>query len=165
MKLWRYTAYTGLAVATYFFLHTMFNEFSEGLTIFQISQKPLSQKDNPVVTFCFFKFHGYGLNDGMELGNVINISVSRFMPTSQAPIPVEDVQISKLTLYNTAEYVRGATRHCFKMEAMSYDQTKWATRIDIAVTPNEVQLLLLCLSEEFISAFAASFKFVPACLY
>ena len=138
-QVWQLAMYICIGVVTVLFLQSMFNEFTTGLSTFQFSRQPLSLKDNLAVAICFFKF-----DEGpLELGNEINITVSQFMDSGATEQTVKngtdlkvDVSISKLLLYNTAEYIRGATRHCFKIDPMTNDLTKWVTRIDLATTPN-----------------------------
>ena len=141
-QVWQLAMYICIGVVTVLFLQSMFNEFTAGLSTFQFSRQPMSSKDNLAVAICFFKF----TEGPLELGNEINITVSQFIKedsgaTEQTTVKngtdlKVDVSISKLLLYNTAEYIRGATRHCFKIDPMTNDLTKWVTRIDLATTPN-----------------------------
>ena len=138
---WPLTIYFCVGLATLFFLKSLFNEFTRGLSTFQLSTQPLSTKDNPAVALCFLT----RTDEPFELGNEVNITVSQFKKDSEAAeqtvisqnsYKAVDVRISKLLLYNAAEYGNIRWRHCFKIEPMRNDLTKWVTHIDVAIAPN-----------------------------
>ena len=137
---WPLIIYFCVGLATTFFLQSLFNEFNRGLTTFQFSTQPLSTKDNPAVALCFLT----RTDEPFELGNEVNITVSQFMKDSepeeqmvisQSFYKAVDIRISKLLLYNAAGY-GNIRRHCFKIEPMRNDLTKWVTHIDVAIAPN-----------------------------
>ena len=88
-------------------------------------------------------------DEPFELGNEVNITVSQFMKDlepqeqtviSQSLYKAVDVRISKLLLY-TADGYGNRRRHCFKIEPMRNDLTKWVTRIDVAISPYIMHLM------------------------